>query len=85
LVTLALVEARYPHLARAAREGRGRVLYSLGITAAQRGEIAAARRYWRAAIGQGWSVKAAGRFAASLLGHLPPQPAAPAPRPDHVG
>jgi len=70
-VTLALVESRFPELGRDVRVGRGRVLYGLGIGAAQRGDAATARRYWRAAMGQGWLVKSALRLAASYAGRLP--------------
>jgi glycosyltransferase involved in cell wall biosynthesis len=72
LVTLALVDARFPALGRAVRAGRGRVLYGLGIEAARRGEAGAARRYWRAAMRDGWPIKSALRLAASYAGHTPP-------------
>ena len=78
LVTLSLVEARYPHLVGAARVGRRRVRYALGIAAAQRGDLTAARRYWRAAIGWGWSMKASARLFASYLNWLPRGPELPA-------
>jgi glycosyltransferase involved in cell wall biosynthesis len=73
LVTLALVESRFPALVRDVGVGRGRVLYGLGIGAAQRGDAGTARRYWREAMAHGWPVKSALRLAASYAGHLPAQ------------
>lgn len=79
LVTLSLVEARYQHLVAAARQGRRRVFYALGIAAARRGDVAMARQYWRAAMGWGWSVKSTARLLASYAGWLPRAPGFPSP------
>lgn len=67
LVSLGLVEARYPALLGAVRAGRATVFRTIGISALREGDVPTARRYFRAALRQRVSPLDTAAFGATLV------------------
>lgn len=68
-VTLALVEARYPHLVASARHARAGMFRLAGLHAFRRGDVATARAYWRHSLLEKPEARALAALSVSMLPH----------------